>query len=40
MVDIVVMLTALGYFFLRAGEAEDRRQRAERAATVVSASGP
>ena len=32
MVDIVVMLAALAFFFFRAGEAEDRRQRAERAA--------
>lgn len=36
MVDIVVMIVALAYFFLRAGEAEDRRQRSERAAPVAS----
>jgi putative membrane protein len=28
MVDVVVMIVALAYFFLRAGEAEDRRQLA------------
>jgi cytochrome c oxidase assembly factor CtaG len=32
MVDIVVMMVALGFFFLRAGQAEDRRERAEHAA--------